>query len=298
LGKRIITSRPLPTWISASLIAGAFGALLWLERRRPLRQRAVEPKLRHDARNLAVAAVSAAALHLIERPIVARLTALVERRGWGLLKRRHLPAWLEVALAVALLDYTLYVWHVLTHRVPFLWRFHVAHHVDLDMDATTALRFHFAELVVSVAWRAGQVVIIGVSPLSFSVWQTALFLSIMFHHSNVRLPLGFERRLNKLIVTPRMHGIHHSTIRAETDANWSSGLTVWDWLHGTLRLNVPQQEIVIGVPAYREPQDVELGDVLAMPFHSQRHSWRLPDGQSAPSERPASREIPTDVLPA
>ena len=249
-------------------------------------------------RNLAVAAVSAAALHLIERPIVARLTALVERRGWGLLKRRHLPAWLEVALAVALLDYTLYVWHVLTHRVPFLWRFHVAHHVDLDMDATTALRFHFAELVVSVAWRAGQVVIIGVSPLSFSVWQTALFLSIMFHHSNVRLPLGFERRLNKLIVTPRMHGIHHSTIRAETDANWSSGLTVWDWLHGTLRLNVPQQEIVIGVPAYREPQDVELGDVLAMPFHSQRHSWRLPDGQSAPSERPASREIPTDVLPA
>nr|MBA2647655.1 sterol desaturase family protein [Pyrinomonadaceae bacterium] len=194
--------------------------------------------------------------------------------------------------------YTLYVWHVLTHRVPFLWRFHVAHHVDLDMDATTALRFHFAELAVSVAWRAGQVVVIGVSPLSFSVWQTALFLSIMFHHSNVRLPLGFERRLNKLIVTPRMHGIHHSTIRAETDANWSSGLTVWDWLHGTLRLNVPQQEIIIGVPAYREPEDVAFGDVLAMPFHSQRSTWRFPDGGSAPSERPASREIPADVLPA
>jgi len=298
LGKRIITSRPLPTWISASLIAGAFGALLWLERRRPLRQRAVEPKLRHDMRNLAVAAVSAAALHITERPIVARLTSLVERHRWGLLKRGQSPAWLEVALAVALLDYTLYVWHVLTHRVPFLWRFHVAHHVDLDMDATTALRFHFAELVVSVAWRAGQVVIIGVSPLSFSVWQTALFLSIMFHHSNVRLPLGFERRLNYFIVTPRMHGIHHSTIRAETDANWSSGLTVWDWLHGTLRLNVPQQEIIIGVPAYREPEEVALSDVLAMPFHSQRPMWRFPDGQSTPSERQASRKIPADILPA
>jgi sterol desaturase/sphingolipid hydroxylase (fatty acid hydroxylase superfamily) len=197
-----------------------------------------------------------------------------------------------------LLDYTLYVWHVLTHRVPFLWRFHVVHHVDLDMDATTALRFHFAELVISVAWRAGQVAVIGVSPLSFSVWQIALFLSIMFHHSNVRLPLDVERRLNRFIVTPRMHGIHHSAIRAETDANWSSGLTVWDWLHGTLRLNVPQQDIIIGVPAYREPDDVALGDVLSMPFHSQRPTWRLPDGQNAPSERPASREIPAGILPA
>lgn len=274
-------ARNVPTWVSAPLVLGAFGALLWLERRRPLR-RAIEPKLTREARNLAVAAVSAAALQLAERPVIEPLTALVERRRWGLLKRARLPVWLEVALAIGLLDYTLYLWHVLTHRLPFLWRFHVVHHVDLDLDASTALRFHFAELALSVPWRAAQVSLLGVSPLSFSVWQTLLFLSIMFHHSNLRLPINFERRLNRLIVTPRMHGIHHSIVREETDSNWSSGLTLWDYLHGTLRLNVPQEEITIGVPAYRQPEEVGLLEILVMPLTAERPAWLLPgDGRSA-----------------
>lgn len=274
-------ARNVPTWVSAPLVLGAFGALLWLERRRPLR-RAIEPKLTREARNLAVAAVSAAALQLAERPVIEPLTALVERRHWGLLKRVRLPVWLEVALAIVLLDYTLYLWHVLTHRLPFLWRFHVVHHVDLDLDASTALRFHFAELALSVPWRAAQVSLLGISPLSFSVWQTLLFLSIMFHHSNLRLPINFERRLNPLIVTPRMHGIHHSIVREETDSNWSSGLTLWDYLHGTLRLNVPQEEITIGVPAYRQPEEVGLLKILAMPLGAERPAWLLPgDGRSA-----------------
>jgi sterol desaturase/sphingolipid hydroxylase (fatty acid hydroxylase superfamily) len=96
-----------------------------------------------------------------------------------------LPVWLEVPLAVLLMDYTLYLWHVLMHRLNWLWRFHLPHHVDLDLDASTALRFHFSDLVISIAWRAGQVTLIGVSPLSLSVWQTLLLLSILFHHSNV-----------------------------------------------------------------------------------------------------------------
>lgn len=271
----------MPAWLSASLMVGAFG-LLWLaERRRPLR-RAVEPKPVRETRNLALAVAAAAALQLVERPVVAPLTKLVERRGWGLLKRVRLPRWIEAALAVVLLDYTLYIWHVLTHRVPFLWRFHVAHHVDLDLDASTGLRFHFGELAISTAWRATQVALIGVSPLSLSVWQTFLFLCVLFHHSNVRLPFKVERKLNLLIVTPRMHGIHHSTVREETDSNWSSGLTVWDWLHGTLRLNVPQDEITIGVPSYRKPEEVGLVEILKMPFGEQRPTWTLPgDGQPA-----------------
>jgi sterol desaturase/sphingolipid hydroxylase (fatty acid hydroxylase superfamily) len=267
--------RKIPAWMSAPLVLGAFGALVWLERRRPLR-RAVESKPRREARNLAVAAVSAAALQITERPVVERLTAMVERRRWGLLKRARLPQWLEVTLAVLLLDYTLYLWHVLTHRAPLLWRFHVAHHVDLDLDASTALRFHFAELVLSVPWRAAQILILGISPLSFSVWQTFLFLNIMFHHSNVRLPVHVERPLNRLFVTPRMHGIHHSMAREETDSNWSSGLTLWDWLHGTLRLNVPQEEITIGVPAFRQPEEVTLAKILLMPFDEERAIWILP----------------------
>src|SRR2546425_12475886 len=239
----------LPAWLNVTLIIGAFGALAWLERRRPLR-REVEPKLTRTARNLAVAGIGAVALQLTERPVALELAALIERQDLGLLKFLRLPLWLETVLAVVLLDYTLYVWHVLTHKVPFLWRFHVTHHVDLDLDASTALRFHFAEIVISVGWRLGQVLLIGVSPLALSAWQTATLVSVMFHHANVRPPIAAERRLNRFVVTPRMHGIHHSIVREETDSNWSSGLTVWDRLHGTLRLDVPQADVTIVVPAY------------------------------------------------
>lgn len=277
--------RKVPAWVSAPLVIGAFGLLAWLERRRPLR-RAVEPKVRREARNLAVAAVSAAALRVTEKPVADALTTFVERRRWGLLKLWRLPAWLEVAAACVLLDYTLYLWHVLVHRVPFLWRFHVVHHVDLD--ASTALRFHFSELVLSVPWRAGQILLIGVSPLSLSAWQTFLFLSIMFHHSNVELPVEAERRLNRFVVTPRMHGIHHSVVKEETNSNWSSGLTVWDWLHGTLRLDVPQAEVVIGVPAYRDPEEVGLAEILKMPFGEERPTWQLPGGGTPERALPAA----------
>ena len=262
--------RKLPTWITASLAVGALGALVWLERRRPLRRDSIESKLKRDARNLAVAGVAAVTLQLAERPLIERLTAVVERRRVGLLKQITLPRPLEAALAVVLLDYTLYVWHVLTHRVPALWRFHLVHHADLELDASTALRFHFGELVISVAWRAAQVLLIGVSPRSLAAWQNLLFVSILFHHSNVRLPVEVERRLNRFVVTPRMHGIHHSTVRRERDANWSSGLTLWDKLHGTLRLNVPQEEIEIGVPAYREPEELGLAALLRLPFGAER----------------------------
>ncbi len=265
--------KKVSAWLSAPLVLGAFGVLVWLERRRPLR-RAVEPKARRDARNLAVAATGAIALSVTEKPLAEALASLVERKRWGLLKVVRLPRWVEVALAVVLLDYTLYLWHVMTHRVPFLWRFHLVHHLDLDLDASTALRFHFAELLASVPFRAAQILVIGVSPLSFSVWQTFLMLSILFHHSNVRLPVELERRLNRVLVTPRMHGIHHSDVKAETDSNWSSGLTVWDALHGTLRLDVPQDEITVGVPAYRDPREVGLAEILKLPFNEERDAWQ------------------------
>ncbi len=239
-----------------------------MELRRPLRK-SVEPKLRRDARNLVIAGIGGIAIALAEQPVARPLAALVERRRWGLLQRLSLPLWLEVALAVILMDCTLYWWHVLTHRVPWLWRFHMVHHLDLDLDASTAIRFHFGELTQSVAWRAAQIAVIGVAPLSLSVWQTLLFVSILFHHSNVRLSLPAERRVNWFCVTPRMHGIHHSMVEREANSNWSSGLTIWDWLHGTLKLDVPQDSITIGVPAFGRPESVTLGKALAIPFVSQ-----------------------------
>ena len=271
-------------WFSATLIAGAFCALACWERSRPLRRRAAEPKIKREVRNLSVAVIGAGALLLLERPAILPLAQFVEGHRWGLLRQIRLPWWLETALALALLDYTLYVWHYLTHRVSFLWRFHLVHHVDLDLDTSTALRFHFGELAISVPWRAAQVIVIGVSPVAYLVWQTFVFLSIMFHHSNVELPLSLERWLNCLIVTPRMHGIHHSIVEQETNSNWSSGLTIWDWLHGTLRLNVPQDQVTIGVPAYREPAEVSLLKILKLPFLKQRSDWGSTDGSSPARE--------------
>jgi sterol desaturase/sphingolipid hydroxylase (fatty acid hydroxylase superfamily) len=184
---------------------------------------------------------------------------------------------LEAGLALLLMDYTLYLWHVLNHRVPFLWRFHLPHHVDLDLDSSTALRFHFGELILATGWRAAQVTVIGVSPVALSIWQVFVLLSVLFHHSNVRLPIEVEEKLRYVFVTPRMHGIHHSIVKEETNSNWSSGLTVWDWLHGTLRLDIPQEKITIGVPAYREPNEVTLEATLEMPFVRQRPTWLLPE---------------------
>ncbi len=271
--------KAMPGWLNAILICGTFATLLWLEHRRPLR-RQTERKLTRNIRNLALAAFSAVAIRLTERPVTDPLTQFIERNQWGLVKRLQLPPWLEVALSVLLLDYTLYLWHVLTHKVPMLWRFHRVHHADLDLDASTALRFHCIEMMLSVPWRAAQVLAIGVTPLTLWLWQTATLVAILFHHSNVKIPLYIERWLCCLIVTPRMHGIHHSMVHAETDANWSTIFAFPDYLHRTRKLNVPQQAVIIGVPAYRDPQELTLVKIMAMPFRKQRPTWQLPgDGQ-------------------
>jgi len=273
-------------WLLTGGLVLWFGGLAWLESRRPLR-RSVESKRVRMARNALLGVIAAATIRLVELPVTLPLAARVEENGWGLLHLAPAPPFVRVVLALVSLDYTLYVWHVLTHRVPWLWRFHLVHHVDRDLDASTALRFHCAELVISIPWRATQVLVIGVSPLAFTVWQTALLVSTLFHHSNVRLPIALERRLVRVVVTPRMHGIHHSTVRGETDANWSNGLTLWDRLHGTLRLDVPQAEITIGVPGYQAPADVGLPRILALPLVQQRPSW--PADGPAPRTRGARR---------
>lgn len=230
-----------------AITVGLFCALIIAEDRRPLR-RQVESKPRRDLRNAAVVALSAATLRILEKPVVERLSRAAETRGFGLIQWVKMPAWLQIPLSIVLMDYTLYIWHVLTHRVPLLWRLHMVHHADLDLSATTALRFHFLEMAVSVPWRAAQVALFGVRPRALAVWQAFLFACILFHHANLRLPEWLERYLVLLIVTPRMHGIHHSILERETNSNWSSGLTIWDWLHGTLHLDVPQNEKSLASP--------------------------------------------------
>lgn len=235
------------------------------ERRWPLRP-TTESGPRRVRRNLAVAAVAALTVGCLEGPLVKPLSRRVQVRGWGLLPRLRLAEPVRLALGVALMDYTLYLWHVLLHRNRFLWRLHAPHHADLDLDASTALRFHFAELVASVPWRVGQVVLIGADPRVLDAWQKFTVACILFHHSNLRLPRPVENAVGLLLATPRMHGIHHSKVAEERDSNWSSGLSVWDRLHGTLRWTPPQSEITIGLSEVRSPRRVSLSAVLTMPF--------------------------------
>jgi sterol desaturase/sphingolipid hydroxylase (fatty acid hydroxylase superfamily) len=253
------------SWVRGGLPAAALLLLVAAERRWPLRP-GREPGWRHTVRNLAFSAVSALSVGLVETPLVSPLSRRVQQQRLGLLPRLGLPSWAEQALGVALMDYTLYLWHVLTHRVPLLWRFHRVHHADLKLEATTALRFHFGELLLSVPWRAAQVRLLGVGPRTLALWQTALTVSILFHHSNLRLPKRLERQLSRLVVTPRLHGIHHSVREEERNANWSSGLMLWDWLHGTSLRGVPQRALTLGVPGLPEP--LPLWRMLTLPLTS------------------------------
>lgn len=266
----------------------AAATFTWLERRRGLRVR-VEDHVSRAGRNLAIAGLGAVALQLAERPVVSRVTALVVRRRWGLLQQVPLPPWIRTILAVVLLDYTLYVWHVLVHRNSVLWRAHAVHHIDRDLDASTALRFHFAELLASIPWRSGQVALIGVTPSALSIWQVWLMMCILFHHSNVEMPVHIERAIGRFIVTPRMHGIHHSRVGDEMGSNWSSGLTIWDRLHGTLKLNVPQQSITIGVVGFDDQRRVQLPAMLALPFTSAPVDGEAPSRSALADQRSSTR---------
>ncbi len=276
---------PPSPWIAAAAVTGAFLFFLMIETWRPLR-RSRESRLRRIGRNLATAGIGLATSELLAIPILQPVSRWAMERNFGLLNWLSLTGWLRVAAAVVLLDYTLWFWHRANHRVGFFWRFHSVHHVDRDMDASTAVRFHFGELGFSVFYRALQVAVLGVDPRSVAVYQGLLFVSILFHHSNTRLPLAVERVLVRVIVTPRMHGIHHSDFQNETDTNWSSLLSAWDYLHRTIRLDVPQGAITIGLPAYDDPRKVTLVRILALPFLRRGDDWVRSDRD--PAVRPHS----------
>jgi sterol desaturase/sphingolipid hydroxylase (fatty acid hydroxylase superfamily) len=243
----------------------AVGALYIAERMRPLRLQK-EPGAARVVRNLTIGLLAGATTAASEFPIVAPMQRLAERGRTGLLRRLPMPRALRIVVGFLLLDYTLYLWHWMNHRAPFLWRFHAVHHVDLDLDTTTGLRFHFGELAMAAAFRALQVALLGVDRETLRLWQQMLVLSVVFHHSNLELPIEIESRLNAVVVTPRMHGIHHSTRADETDSNFSSLLSCWDRLHRSLRLDVQQGSVTIGVAGFTRAADVTLERSLTLPF--------------------------------
>ena len=261
--------------LRGTLFVGVGVLVFWLERRRRARPY-VESPVRHTGRNLTVAGMAAATVHLLETPVVLPVSRWIARRRWGVTRFIPGPEWLRALVAVLLLDYTLYIWHILVHRVDALWRFHLVHHVDLDLDATTGFRFHAGELTLSIPWRVAQITAIGVTPGTLAAWQGLTLASVLFHHSNTRLPPAIEGALAWLLVTPGMHAIHHSIDPAQTNSNFSSGLAIWDHLHGTWRLDTPASDVTIGVAGYRDPSTLGVIRLLGLPFSTRS----LPSGRA------------------
>ncbi len=188
--------------------------------------------------------------------------------GWGLLNLAQVPAWAAVAVSVVVLDSAIYLQHVMFHAVPALWRLHRMHHADLDFDVTTGARFHPIEILLSVAIKMGVIVLIGAPPAAVLIFEVLLNATSMFNHSNVAMPLGLDRILRWIVVTPDMHRVHHSVMPHETNSNFGFNLPWWDRMLGTYR-DQPEKghrDMTIGIDMFRDPTQLHLHRMLTQPF--------------------------------
>lgn len=223
-------------------------------------------RVRHGARNVAMGAINAVVRALFLPGLLLGVTVAARQSGFGLLNRTEWPAWVELAAAVLLLDLWGYVWHVVSHHIPLLWRFHAVHHHDAQMDSTTALRFHFGDIVLASLSLLAVAPLLGVSVPQILVYELILIPSSIFHHANVRLPRNVDRALGWVIVTPSMHIVHHSRWHVETDSNYSAIFSFWDRLFGTLRRSADPGSIRPGLDGYRVRDHATLRGMLATPL--------------------------------
>jgi sterol desaturase/sphingolipid hydroxylase (fatty acid hydroxylase superfamily) len=205
----------------------------------------------------------------IAMPLGAIGTALVaENRGWGILENLALPGWLTVVISVIALDLIIYLQHVLFHSVPILWRLHMVHHADLDMDVTTGVRFHTLEILLSLGIKMATVVLLGAPVLAVLLFEVLVNATSMFSHGNVRVPSNIERWLRLVVVTPDMHRVHHSTNATETNSNFGFNLPWWDYLCGTYRAQpaAGHEHMSIGLTQLQDERVEKLSWMLALPF--------------------------------
>jgi sterol desaturase/sphingolipid hydroxylase (fatty acid hydroxylase superfamily) len=219
--------------------------------------------------NLGLVTLNTLAARLLT-PVGAVGVALWAReRGWGLFHLVALPDWSAVALSVVALDLAIYLQHVMFHAVPLLWRLHMVHHADLDFDATTGVRFHTIEIVLSLGLKAAVVVLLGAPALAVLIFEVLLNATSLFNHGNVRLPPFLDRLLRLVVVTPEMHRVHHSVVPRETNSNFGFNLPWWDFLFGTYRARpaAGHEGMTIGLAQLRDERWVErLYWMLLLPF--------------------------------
>jgi sterol desaturase/sphingolipid hydroxylase (fatty acid hydroxylase superfamily) len=247
-----------------------FGMLLLVaawEALAPRRHRNVS-RWRRWPSNLGVTALNTALLRMLIPLAAVGFAALGEARGFGLLNNIGLPGWAAGVIAFILLDLAIYLQHVMFHAVPALWRLHRMHHADLDFDVTTGARFHPFEILLSMGFKLGVIAALGAPAVAVLAFEVVLNATSMFNHGNIALPGRLDAVLRRLLVTPDMHRVHHSTLPVETNSNFGFNLPWWDRLLGTYRAQPAAGHVgmTIGLDVFRDPAELRLDRMLVQPF--------------------------------
>ena len=257
------------TLIRLAVFLGLFTVLATLETVLPRRARS-QPRSARWVTNWSVTVLNALTLRLMAfaLPLLAVGAALdAQAQGWGLFNAIDLPLWLEVLAVVLILDFAIWLQHLITHKVPILWRLHRVHHADVDMDVTTAIRFHPIEIALSMLLKIGLVYALGPAAIAVVIFEIVLNGTAMFNHSNLALPQWLDRLVRRVFVTPDMHRVHHSVHREEHDSNYGFSLSLWDRLFGTYIAQpaAGHEAMKVGLQ-WQDDRPSKLGWSLALPF--------------------------------
>jgi len=254
--------------IRLGCFAGIFVVMLLWELLAPRRALTVS-KLVRWSNNIGLLVLNSIVLRLLFPAAAVGIAYSVGEAGWGLFNLLSLPFWVEVAMAVLLLDLAIYLQHLMMHQVPLLWRLHRVHHADLDIDLTTGSRFHTIEILLSMLIKWLVIAALGPALLAVLIFEILLNGMALFNHANVRLPRTVDRVMRYLLVTPDMHRVHHSILRNETNSNYGFNLSVWDRCFRTY-IDQPargHEGMKIGIPEFRDAHQVErLPGMLILPF--------------------------------
>jgi sterol desaturase/sphingolipid hydroxylase (fatty acid hydroxylase superfamily) len=255
--------------IRLAAFAGVFAVMAAWELFAPRRPWAVGRVKRWPA-NLGILVVDAVAVRLIIPTAAVGVALLAADRGLGLFHWAGSPSWLAGFLGFVVLDLVIYGQHVVFHHVPWLWRLHRVHHADLDIDVTTGVRFHPVEILLSLLIKIATVALFGIPAVAVVAFEVVLNATSMFNHSNAALPSWLDRLVRLIVVTPDMHRVHHSAVRAETDSNFGFNLPWWDRLFRTYRAEPASGHLgmTVGLPVFRDPSELRLDRLLTQPFRA------------------------------
>ncbi|EPJ76107.1 sterol desaturase family protein [Pseudomonas sp. PA-3-11C] len=264
MSELLLANEPL---IRIALFLAILVAMAAWEAVAPRQQRKLSRLLRWS-NNLGLELIDRVLLHLSFPVLAVGFALQAEERGWGLLNSFDVPFALALPMSLLALDLAIYLQHVLFHAVPVLWRLHRVHHADLEFDVTTGLRFHPIEILLSMGIKLAVVASLGAPAIAVLIFEVLLNATSMFNHSNVRLPLGLNRALRWIVVTPDMHRVHHSIHPNETNSNFGFNLPWWDRLLGTYRAQPRDghEGMDIGIDQFRTPRDLWLDRMLMQPL--------------------------------